>query len=78
MLQYLVDFRMLLCYNCEYKAEKYQLAKSEFGGTFNEFMLVIIGINNLSIAVLYSFVTLSTMLLVGKVKLLIINKCDVN
>lgn len=37
------------------------------------FMLVIIGINNLFVAVVYSFVALSTMLIVGKVKLLITN-----
>lgn len=41
--------------------------------TFIGFMLVIIGINNLFVAVVYSFVALSTMLIVGKVKLLITN-----
>lgn len=57
----------------EYKVYKKRTIVITITETFIGFMLVIIGINNLFVAVVYSFVALSAMLIVGKVKLLITN-----
>lgn len=53
----------------EYKVYKKRTIVITITETFIGFMLAIIGINNLFIAVVYSFVALSTMLIVGKIKL---------